>query len=433
MQARIALLGKLTDSASMRSRAALLGKLTDSASLCVFVVAIAYGLFILARLAAFGNPSAFILAGSHFVNARQAPQGLVIHHGAGYDGQFYYRLALNPFDTHQTAYGIRLDRPAYRQQRILYPLVVWLFSLGQAQLVPVMMIVVNYLSLILLGFVAARSAQVLGRHALWGLALPFYPGFVLSVARDLAEPLAALLLVTGLYLAHRRRFVAATLALTLALLTRETAILVVCAALLVWGGNQLRQRLRAAHVARTAHADTADASDAMDAPATVWYDPLHAPWYFSVVPLLVFVCWQGLLFVVWGQTAFASGAGNLEAPLGGIAHLLGQVAKLESPKQEATYWELWYLLIYGFFVGVSWRISQTPLYQRLAWLGFVVLDLCLSTLVWVDDWAFLRGLSEFYLLGALILLGGRTRYAAPAIGFTAMLWLFLAYTRTHVI
>ena len=36
----------------------------------------------------------------------------------GYDGQFVYRLALDPFTHAVTAHGITLDNPAYRQQRI---------------------------------------------------------------------------------------------------------------------------------------------------------------------------------------------------------------------------------------------------------------------------------------------------------------------------
>jgi hypothetical protein len=44
----------------------------------------------------------------------------------GYDGQFFYRLALEPFSTAERVDGIAFDAPAYRQQRIGYPLLAFL-------------------------------------------------------------------------------------------------------------------------------------------------------------------------------------------------------------------------------------------------------------------------------------------------------------------
>ncbi len=398
----------------MRLRMVHLGKYADSAFLCALIVAVAYGVFILARLAIVGNPSAFILAGARYVNIAAAPRGLAVEHGAGYDGQFFYRLALNPFDTRQTAYGVRLDRPSYREQRILYPLVVWLFSFGQAPLVPVMMILVNYLALIALGYVFARYVRLLGRHALWGLVAPFYPGFVLSVARDLAEPLAGLLLVASLYFVHRKRFTAATIALTLAILTRETIVLVAGAALLLWLIGLIYQRYRQRHPGETPLA---------------WLDAFAMPWFFSVIPLAVFVVWQGILLLIWKETAFASGSGNLGVPFGGFAQLFGQAVLLKNRFERLHYVEQLFILIYVFFVGVSLRITQAPIFQRIAWCGFIALSFCLTPLVWVDDWAFLRALSDSFMLGAPILLAGRLRYAAPVFLFFGMLWGFLALTR----
>ena len=89
-----------------------------------------------------GNIGRFILVGRHFAVVSQLPHGMPVAKTYGYDGQFFYRLALNPANFRHTAYGITMDRP-YRYMRIGYPTLTWLVSLGQHNLVPVMLVVVN--------------------------------------------------------------------------------------------------------------------------------------------------------------------------------------------------------------------------------------------------------------------------------------------------
>ena len=57
-------------------------------------------LFALALLGRRGfDPGVLGVAGDQYTDARRVPLP-VEQHSAGYDGQFYYRLAMNPF-THQ--------------------------------------------------------------------------------------------------------------------------------------------------------------------------------------------------------------------------------------------------------------------------------------------------------------------------------------------
>src|SRR6202790_4456650 len=66
------------------------------------------------------------------------------HAGSGYDGQFYYQIAGDPLHAAQF-----LDKPAYRYQRIVYPLLVAALSVGQARLIPYMLLLVNFVSVVL--------------------------------------------------------------------------------------------------------------------------------------------------------------------------------------------------------------------------------------------------------------------------------------------
>ncbi len=75
----------------------------------------------------------------------------------GYDGQFFYRLALNPVNFSRTAYGITMDRP-YRYMRIGYPALTWLVSAGQHFLVPVMLVAVNIAAIGAIGYLGGLFA-----------------------------------------------------------------------------------------------------------------------------------------------------------------------------------------------------------------------------------------------------------------------------------
>jgi hypothetical protein len=149
-----------------------------------------------------GHLSLFIMAGHTYTHRSQLPRGLLLVPSAGYDGQFYYRLALDPFNWHHTAFGITMDQ-SYRYTRIGYPSLAWIFSLGQHQLVPVVLVVLNLFAVAAMAMLGGVFARDAGRHALWGLAFVAYFGLVISVGRDTAEPVAEACMLGGL-LAFRR-------------------------------------------------------------------------------------------------------------------------------------------------------------------------------------------------------------------------------------
>jgi hypothetical protein len=117
---------------------------TNHPAVAALIATLAASAFTLVRWQtwAHGNISRFILVGRHFATLSQLPPSMPVAKTYGYDGQFFYRLAINPLNFHHTAYGITMDRP-YRYMRIGYPLLTWLVSLGQHYLIPVMLVVVN--------------------------------------------------------------------------------------------------------------------------------------------------------------------------------------------------------------------------------------------------------------------------------------------------
>jgi hypothetical protein len=184
----------------------------------VGLVALAYVALTLARYS--GNPMQFALVGSRYDPG--------IAGGTwGYDGQFAYQIARNPLGASRF-----LDVPAYRYQRILYPLVAWALALGQGVLIPWTLIAVNWLALVAgtrftEGILAGRGAS-----RWYALGYGLFGGLMMAVRLDLTEPLAYALAQAAVLSYERGRWRSAAGWLALAALAKETTLLVAAGFLL---------------------------------------------------------------------------------------------------------------------------------------------------------------------------------------------------------
>jgi hypothetical protein len=145
-------------------------------------------------------------------------------HSAGYDGQFYYRMALSPFHL-KRANGIQFDNPPWRTQRILYPLFAWGAAFGQAAFVPASLFLVNLFGIGGIAFITVRLTARLCLPILTPLAVILWPGFIVSLTHDTTEIVAAALLLAALDAYFSERLFAFAAFGALATLTRETSVL----------------------------------------------------------------------------------------------------------------------------------------------------------------------------------------------------------------
>jgi hypothetical protein len=364
-------------------------------------VAVAYLVFVVVRLALYGfDPTAFLLAGASATDPQETPTPVRVLDEGGYDGQYFYRLALDPFTTRRTDLGVTLDYPSYRQQRILYPFVVWLLSFGRPEAVPALMIAANYASLCVLGWLSARLFQSFGYAAIWGVAVVIYPGLLVSLSRDLSEILEACLLVGSLLMIRQARPWAATALLSLAVLTRETAIVVPIAMLLAHVALWLRgERQRAVR------------------------------WYVIAIPLLIMAVWQLTLITIWRDSAQFSTRHHLGLPFGGIVPFALSTLRFETFADRLWFAELCFFLVFSICVARAWETSLADGFYRIAWLGYGLVNVVLTTRVWEDDNAYLRTLLEFYLLGSIILITSSAPWKALIFAWVAGLWMILFTTR----
>lgn len=385
---------------------------------------VAYGIFVLERLRLFhGDVSRFVAAGDVFFTAGPAARvGLtVIHHNIGYDGQFYYLLALNPFGPHPALAGAMFDTPAYRAQRILYPFLVWLLTLGgHARYVPLAMLLVNFAAVVALAALAALVARRLGAAPSLGVIVVFYPGLLLSLGRDLSEPLALACALGGVACALDRRWRWAALLLSLAVLGRETTVVFGLALL----AAALLARVTPLPVVR------------LPALRLVAREEWRGATLAGLAPLVVGAAWQVILLLRWGQMGlFADGPKNIGAPLGGIREAMIRWPSLSWP---AIYLftnqaEALYLLALGALVAVALARQRSGAFLGLAWAAYLLMGLCLSAIVWIEDWAFMRAMMEYGVTSLLLLTTARPTLRQVALLATMVVWglVFVTHVGTY--
>ncbi len=189
----------------------------------VLLLALVYVGLTLARYG--GDHLMFALVGTRY--SRFDPHGT-----QGYDGQFAYYIARDPLGG-----WLHCDAPAYRYQRILYPLLAWALALGRPEMVGWTLIALNVAALAGGTYFTEQLLAVQGVSRWYALAYGLYGGLVAGLRLDLTEPLAYGLVQAGLW-AWRRRGDKGTggrgggWLLALAALTKETALIATAGLLL---------------------------------------------------------------------------------------------------------------------------------------------------------------------------------------------------------
>ena len=332
---------------------------------------------------AHGNISRFILVGRHFATPSQLPPGMPVAKTYGYDGQFFYRLALNPLNFHHIAYGITMDRP-YRYMRVGYPALTWLVSAGQHSLVPVVLVAVNIAAIGVMGYLGAIFALQGGRHALAGLLIPGYFGLLTSVSRDTAEPLAAVCLLAGLLAIRSRRPMLAAVLLAFGALTRETVMVAVAAIAILRVIGMLRGRVTGSRPGRE-----------------------DLAW---VVPAVAFAAWEVVVKAATGSVPLLADGGRnagapFIAPLKAFRHNLAHIHLHQFEQYDLWFLELAILVCFSVAALLCLRATSAPGHERLAFILYLV-EICVVTpSTWNSLDADMRSFIEVYLLAVIILLG----------------------------
>jgi hypothetical protein len=192
----------------------------------VVCVAIFYAVFVSVRLEQH-DALWFVHIGSHFLAAAHTSDVIRPSIGAqnafGYDGQYYFALAADP--AHAQDYmdgnaGVVYSRPVYST-------VARAASAGSVTALPYAMLIINLLAVLAGTWAIARWFVKRGFSPWPALLYGLFPGLIVTVFRDLTEPLAfglAALAVLAFDRTATRRLVLSALLFALAVLTRETIV-----------------------------------------------------------------------------------------------------------------------------------------------------------------------------------------------------------------
>jgi hypothetical protein len=294
----------------------------------------------------------------------------------GYDGQFYYRLAQDTFSIQQTAFGITLDDPPLRQQRMLLPLLTSIITRGEVASVPIVMLFINILAVGGCGWAAAHILQRFDCSPWYGVLFVFYPGFAISVGRFLTEPLAFLLMLFSLLALINRRNLLAAVMLSLAVVSRETATLLVASGFFTWF---IQKHLR---------------------PTDKTSQPFRPTAIYWLLPCLTFFLWQAWLYQQWGRTFLNSARGSTFGfPGAGFVNAIAY--NFSNFDQAGFLYLLMILLTVVYLAYLLPRLKKSPDLMHISIYAYLLLAVCVGFDVWVASPGFFRVFTELSLLGLL--------------------------------
>jgi hypothetical protein len=277
-------------------------------------------------------------------HAELIPSGAVVFQGNGYDGQYNFYIIKDLWFK-----GSFND--AFRYQRILYPILVYLLAFGNDTLLFISFILVNIISIIL-GMVYLKKLIGPTNKSSWLILYGINLGFILGTLYDLGTPVAISAIVIALYYLSKNRIWLATLCLAISLLTMENAVLIIVPLILyfLWK-KEVRKSIQVS---------------------------------IAFIPWLI---WQIILWNRFGIIPILSSSGVLTVPFYGIVQQFISITQvnynslLEFLRQTNTVWMILFVLTCMIISGYHFKRNK-DLYSYLI-LFQTIFGICLSqTMIW---------------------------------------------------
>jgi len=231
-----------------------------------------------------GNVSALLHMDTEFGERIGVPSGVVLYEDGGYDGMAYYQIARDI----PALFGVSslsFDS-AYRFQRILVPLIVFLVTFGYEAWFSWAFLFLNIAAALGSLILALHMSKKTSVHALTAV---FNPAMLVGILYSLTEPVSLFFLMAFFWRWQKndRLDVMAVLVLLLSVLARETTVFLLFF-LFVWLCLQKR-----------------------------WREALY-----STLPVVAFFVWQWFLSWRFGQIGVETGGHMFNLPFSGIITLL---------------------------------------------------------------------------------------------------------------
>jgi len=321
------------------------------------------------------------------------------HPEPGYDGQYYFMLTLDPFTNRREAFGVTLDSPLLRHQRILLPFFAWLIARGDPALTPPVMMAINLAAIVGCAWVSGLLLSSIGISAWYGLLFALYPGFAISAGRFLMEPLAFFMILLSLLMLVRRKNHLAAIFLCLAVLSRETATLVVAAGFLTW---LIRK------ISKDVNRDG--------------FSPRVSFWFY---PTVIFFLWQVWLVYNWSSLLFENAtSANLGPPF--VGFFRAAVENITHLNPETGLYLMMASAILAYHILISRPVLRAPLLLLISWICYLFLISCMGIAQWCGSPGFLRISTELNLLGLLAYITVKKRLGRLFVTLWLLTWVVTA-------
>jgi hypothetical protein len=266
---------------------------------------------------------------------------VILRPAQGHDGKFFFVQANDPWVLDPDVNAQVLDRPLYRSQRMLYPVLAGGAGAFGPETVVWAMIVVNVMAIGVGTWATAEIATEMGGSPWWGLAFALNLGFISEVNIGGAGVVAAAAAFAAVLMFMRSRIVLGVGLLAVAALARE-AMLIAAAGTALWLWLDERRKLAVTT---------------------------------AVIPGLVVVGWAAYLRMRIGEGAVTAEVQEIGWPFAGFVQAFQ--SWLEDPVDLAVGIAMMIL-----FLLFTRRVLMGRHLVGWAFLGFVLLGIVFTEQVW---------------------------------------------------
>ena len=159
---------------------------------------------------------------------------VTVRRGFGHDGKFFFAQANDPWYLAPERNAIVLDRPLYRAERMLYPMIAGGFGLFSPRVVVWSMLLVNLLGLGVGAFIGAKLAIAWGGTQWLGLWIPLNVGLLFELDIGGSGIVAYVCCLAALWASVKDKVWLASVLFAAATLARETMIAFAFGVFLLW-------------------------------------------------------------------------------------------------------------------------------------------------------------------------------------------------------
>lgn len=283
----------------------------------------------------------------------------------GYDGQYFCRMSIDPFDILKKSIGVEFESHSYRYSRIIYPLIAWLFSLNIPWIAILNLLLINIISI----FLIYHFGKKYFKFNFLILFLPFIP-FVIS--RNTAEILSIIFVLCSIINFKKKNIFCFSLFSILAILTRETSLIFyLISSLFYLFKNRLSFSINNLII---------------------------------ITPLIIFILWRVLLNLLFGEIPENIGI-KVNFDFSGLSFFKSYISTLYRISEIKYFYHLIQLtFIFYFIIFVSTKIKFKNLdHVDISFFIYSLGYLLMAQHIFNSDFAFFRVFPEVFLLGFIIL------------------------------